>query len=254
MAAEAKPGTKSSTQTVAFDVGGKIFKVLYSPTLELHPTSLLKQLADDRDGDEPIFVEANPDLFPYLLDFHRNRKVYIPHTVSKAGIVHEAKKLGLNLKVTDIMQDSAPLAEQVSTMNQTIARKKEELSQDQKKIQKKLDLHRCEMLTNILSFCFLEQVAGSQEKITISWKSVVESRFVAERLENEDEKIKYRQKPFWSKQRLEALMTQMPTELSLKDIAESHSYSCEVFYASCGEIGAYADFHRAEFTPKLPLT
>ena len=38
--------------------GGKIYQVLREPTLSLHPTSLLTQLAKDQKDDKPIFVEG----------------------------------------------------------------------------------------------------------------------------------------------------------------------------------------------------
>jgi hypothetical protein len=38
--------------------GGKIYQVLREPTLSLHPTSLLTQMAEDQKDDTPIFVEG----------------------------------------------------------------------------------------------------------------------------------------------------------------------------------------------------
>mmetsp|Transcript_83907 Transcript_83907/g.242371 ORF Transcript_83907/g.242371 Transcript_83907/m.242371 type:complete len:118 (-) Transcript_83907:296-649(-) len=61
-------GKPPSKETVTFDVAGRTFKVLKEPTLSLFPDSLLNTLAEERNSDEPIFVEANPDLFPYVLD------------------------------------------------------------------------------------------------------------------------------------------------------------------------------------------
>ena len=43
---------------VTFNVGGKIYTVLREPTLSLHPTSLLTQLAQDKQDEKEIFVEG----------------------------------------------------------------------------------------------------------------------------------------------------------------------------------------------------
>ena len=43
---------------VTFNVGGKIYTVLREPTLSLHPTSLLTQLAEDKQDEKEIFVEG----------------------------------------------------------------------------------------------------------------------------------------------------------------------------------------------------
>ena len=51
------PMAKSASDLVTFNVGGKIYTVLREPTLSLHPTSLLTQLADTQDEKE-IFVEC----------------------------------------------------------------------------------------------------------------------------------------------------------------------------------------------------
>ena len=39
--------------------GGKIYQVLREPTLSLHPTSLLTQMAEEQKDDKAIFVEGS---------------------------------------------------------------------------------------------------------------------------------------------------------------------------------------------------
>eukprot|EP00438_Fugacium_kawagutii_P003815 Skav230262 [mRNA] locus=scaffold3387:120242:122601:+ [translate_table: standard] len=90
MACEAK-----SSDLVTFDVGGKIYKVLREPTLTLHPNSLLTQMAEEQKDDNPIFVEGDQDLFKFVIDYHRDRKVYLPITVSRDAVVNELKRFGL---------------------------------------------------------------------------------------------------------------------------------------------------------------
>mmetsp|Transcript_31720 Transcript_31720/g.73610 ORF Transcript_31720/g.73610 Transcript_31720/m.73610 type:complete len:269 (+) Transcript_31720:64-870(+) len=93
------------SETVVFNVGGRTFEVLREPTLAMCPNSLLSQLAEDWDSQTPIFVEANPELFHYLLDFHRHRKVHIPFTVSKEALLLEARALNLPLEQEHVIQE-----------------------------------------------------------------------------------------------------------------------------------------------------
>mmetsp|Transcript_88624 Transcript_88624/g.255584 ORF Transcript_88624/g.255584 Transcript_88624/m.255584 type:complete len:245 (+) Transcript_88624:99-833(+) len=110
-----KPEATELGPIVKFNVGGRIFEVLREPTLSLHPNSLLNSLAEEHTGDDPIFVEANPDLFQYMLDFLRHRKISIPRTVSKAAVQQEAAKLGLpGIQGEDIKQDPGRLADLTS--------------------------------------------------------------------------------------------------------------------------------------------
>ncbi|CAE8618877.1 unnamed protein product [Polarella glacialis] len=100
---------QATSETVKFNVCGKMFEVLRQPTLSLHPNSILSQLAEESDGSQPIFVEANPELFQYILDFHRHRKILVPITVSTAAILREAQLLGVRVTLADIETESFPL-------------------------------------------------------------------------------------------------------------------------------------------------
>mmetsp|Transcript_73995 Transcript_73995/g.207703 ORF Transcript_73995/g.207703 Transcript_73995/m.207703 type:complete len:192 (+) Transcript_73995:55-630(+) len=114
---------QSRSDTVKFNVGGRVFEVLREPTLSLHPGTLLSTLADEHSGDDPIFVEANPELFPYILEYLRSRSIHIPLTVSKGAVLAEASRLGLkSLAEGDVKQDVAPLS---ALMNDVLARHKE---------------------------------------------------------------------------------------------------------------------------------
>ena len=54
----AVPMAEGASDLVSFNVGGKIYTVLREPTLSLHPTSLLTQLAEDKQDEKEIFVEG----------------------------------------------------------------------------------------------------------------------------------------------------------------------------------------------------
>eukprot|EP00435_Cladocopium_sp_Y103_P046768 s687_g13.t1 len=98
----------NSSDLVTFNVGGKIYQVLREPTLSLHPNSLLTQMAEDQKDDKPIFVEGDQDLFKYVIDFHRDRKVILPITVSTDAVMRELKRFGLEATESQIVQDGVP--------------------------------------------------------------------------------------------------------------------------------------------------
>lgn len=113
-------------QTVKFNVAGKIFEALREPTLSAFPKSRLCQLAEDPSVTQPIFVDANSELFQYILDFHRHRKVIIPISVSAAAVLREAKSLGLPMTLDQVTQDCPPmgkLAAMISDATKTEAEK-----------------------------------------------------------------------------------------------------------------------------------
>mmetsp|Transcript_35954 Transcript_35954/g.58881 ORF Transcript_35954/g.58881 Transcript_35954/m.58881 type:complete len:223 (-) Transcript_35954:32-700(-) len=94
-----------SSDLVTFNVGGKIYQVLREPTLSLHPTSLLTQMAEDQKDDKPIFVEGNQDLFQFVIDYHRDRKVILPMTVARDALVRELNRFGLEPTEEQIVED-----------------------------------------------------------------------------------------------------------------------------------------------------
>eukprot|EP00913_Durusdinium_trenchii_P016549 g15554.t1 len=82
---------------VTFNVSGKIYTVLREPTLSLHPNSLLTQLAEEKGNEKEIFVEGDQDLFKYVLEYHRDRKILLPPMISKEAVLREVKRFGLDL-------------------------------------------------------------------------------------------------------------------------------------------------------------
>mmetsp|Transcript_22753 Transcript_22753/g.65450 ORF Transcript_22753/g.65450 Transcript_22753/m.65450 type:complete len:260 (-) Transcript_22753:118-897(-) len=99
----------SPRETVQFNVGGRIYEVLREPTLSLYPDCLLNTLAEESSGGEPIFVEADPDLFQYILQYLRGRKMCIPVLVSIKAVIDEAAKIGLVVEEKDIEREVLPI-------------------------------------------------------------------------------------------------------------------------------------------------
>ncbi len=102
------------SDTVKFNVGGRLFEMLRVPTLAHHPNSVLSQLAEDHDAPQPIFVEASPDLFQFIVDYHRHNQVHIPVTVTVAALLREAEVLGVPLTSNDIVQEAPPLGKMLA--------------------------------------------------------------------------------------------------------------------------------------------
>mmetsp|Transcript_93278 Transcript_93278/g.216821 ORF Transcript_93278/g.216821 Transcript_93278/m.216821 type:complete len:209 (-) Transcript_93278:41-667(-) len=105
----AQQPAKGRSETVVFNVSGKTFEVLREPTLAMYPCSILSQLAEDAEGNEAIFVQADPELFHYFLAFHFHQKIHIPMTVSKDAILLEARALNLPVKPEDVVLEAASL-------------------------------------------------------------------------------------------------------------------------------------------------
>ncbi|CAL1173055.1 unnamed protein product [Cladocopium goreaui] len=102
-----RPGfleTKAS-DLVTFNVSGKIYQLLREPTLSLHPTSLLTQMAEEEPTEQPIFVEGDQELFKFVIDYHRDRKVILPLTVSRSAVLRELHRYGLEVPKERIVED-----------------------------------------------------------------------------------------------------------------------------------------------------
>jgi len=63
--------------TVTFDVGGTLFKVL-AQTILACPSTLLASMLEDIsvNPEKPIFVDANPERFSFILDWYRYGEMY----------------------------------------------------------------------------------------------------------------------------------------------------------------------------------
>jgi hypothetical protein len=86
-------GSDAITETVQFNVGGKVYEVSKS-LLNAFPDTLLATKASTVTVS-PIFVDRDPDRFAYCLDFMRdNGKVHLTENVSKAALLKELKYFG----------------------------------------------------------------------------------------------------------------------------------------------------------------
>eukprot|EP00930_Biecheleria_cincta_P094348 TRINITY_DN8537_c0_g1_i1.p1 TRINITY_DN8537_c0_g1~~TRINITY_DN8537_c0_g1_i1.p1 ORF type:complete len:792 (+),score=150.28 TRINITY_DN8537_c0_g1_i1:60-2378(+) len=103
----------SSSETVQFVVKGRLFTVAV-PNLRLsvHPEATLSKAALGAcDGDGPIQIDGDPELFPYILDMHRlqshygSEKCIIPATMSKQSLLQEARKFGLKASLESIVYE-----------------------------------------------------------------------------------------------------------------------------------------------------
>eukprot|EP00928_Gymnodinium_smaydae_P013788 TRINITY_DN15000_c0_g5_i1.p1 TRINITY_DN15000_c0_g5~~TRINITY_DN15000_c0_g5_i1.p1 ORF type:complete len:289 (+),score=43.76 TRINITY_DN15000_c0_g5_i1:61-867(+) len=150
-----RPENRVSTRenTVKFNVGGKHFEVLYEPTLTLHRDSLLHQLAENAADGEEIFVEADSDLFQYMLNYHRHRKIYIPFTVSKDAVLREAQILGLPVRDEDIIQQTPPLGD-VMCLADSVFR---ESTED---VERQLLKAKIDTLAALIIKCALQKMKG----------------------------------------------------------------------------------------------
>eukprot|EP00928_Gymnodinium_smaydae_P047229 TRINITY_DN31505_c0_g1_i1.p1 TRINITY_DN31505_c0_g1~~TRINITY_DN31505_c0_g1_i1.p1 ORF type:complete len:314 (+),score=22.50 TRINITY_DN31505_c0_g1_i1:55-942(+) len=81
-----------SSGTVIFNVCGSYFEVLRQ-TIEGKPSTMLACLLDDvgTDSSVPIFVDANPDRFSYILDWYRFGEMHIPRDLPVDAILCDAR-------------------------------------------------------------------------------------------------------------------------------------------------------------------
>jgi len=78
--------------TVVFNVGGRHYEVLRQ-TIEARPSALLASLLDDigTDSAQPIFVDANPDRFAYILDWYRYGEIHLPADYPVMALLNDAR-------------------------------------------------------------------------------------------------------------------------------------------------------------------
>ena len=109
-----QPPLASAAGTVEFNVGGETFKVL-EQTIRAKPDTLLCTMLDDpacsgkpEKSTEPVFVEANAKLFPFILDWYRYGTILIPSSMSLQQMRRECAFFQLPDAVS-IKRDREPL-------------------------------------------------------------------------------------------------------------------------------------------------
>lgn len=105
------PGVAAKgSQVVAFDVGGTIFKVS-AKLIRTKPSTLLAQLLNDAAStSEPMFVDAAPERFSYLLDWYRYGEINVPRYVPVASLLRDAEYFNLpsELIVNGVLRNTCP--------------------------------------------------------------------------------------------------------------------------------------------------
>eukprot|EP00416_Gambierdiscus_australes_P016361 CAMPEP_0171070302 /NCGR_PEP_ID=MMETSP0766_2-20121228/9660_1 /TAXON_ID=439317 /ORGANISM="Gambierdiscus australes, Strain CAWD 149" /LENGTH=240 /DNA_ID=CAMNT_0011526755 /DNA_START=30 /DNA_END=749 /DNA_ORIENTATION=+ len=157
---------ESRGKTVLFNVGGKKFEVLRKPTLATYPSSLLSQLAGHAEGRETIFVEANSELFQFMLDFHRHRKIHIPLTVSKDAILREACALKLPVKPEDVVVQEAQLGTVDQLMADTCRGASEEIAIS-------LRANRCELLRDLVLQRVVKEIKAGKRPVEVALPDLI---------------------------------------------------------------------------------
>lgn len=93
------------SETVSFNVGGRIFQVRRS-LLEGFPNTVLARSVSKEwhEGGEPIFIDRDADRFRYCLDFMRDGQVQLMHPESPEALLKELEYYGFeNVNPKDII-------------------------------------------------------------------------------------------------------------------------------------------------------
>merc|ERR1719150_3021292 len=79
---------------VVFNVRGRHFEVL-PQLIRSHGGTLLASLLDDigTDGSHPVFVDANPERFAYILDWYRYGEMFVPSSCPVEAVLRDARFL-----------------------------------------------------------------------------------------------------------------------------------------------------------------
>eukprot|EP00928_Gymnodinium_smaydae_P027130 TRINITY_DN21079_c1_g5_i1.p1 TRINITY_DN21079_c1_g5~~TRINITY_DN21079_c1_g5_i1.p1 ORF type:complete len:412 (+),score=105.59 TRINITY_DN21079_c1_g5_i1:70-1236(+) len=88
-------------EQVAFNVAGKVFRVSVG-LVKSYPGGVLDRLlreVGESNPAKPIFVDGNPDRFPYILDWYRSGEMYVPASVPVAAVLADARRLALPAEV-----------------------------------------------------------------------------------------------------------------------------------------------------------
>jgi len=90
----AASGEDKESDTVIFNVGGQCFEILRYK-IESQPSTMLASLLSDIGTDvvsgKPLFVDANPDRFQYILDWYRYGELFVPSHCSIKAILRDCR-------------------------------------------------------------------------------------------------------------------------------------------------------------------
>eukprot|EP00928_Gymnodinium_smaydae_P027404 TRINITY_DN21205_c0_g1_i3.p1 TRINITY_DN21205_c0_g1~~TRINITY_DN21205_c0_g1_i3.p1 ORF type:complete len:363 (+),score=68.28 TRINITY_DN21205_c0_g1_i3:71-1090(+) len=105
---------------VTFNAGGRLFEVLPN-VIRRHGSTLLANLLDDigTDRGRPVFVDTNPDRFPYILDWYRYGEMFVPKDVAIDALLRDARFL--------MLPDNIRINGEIHTVQGSVARSIQEL-------------------------------------------------------------------------------------------------------------------------------
>lgn len=123
--------SNQKVSNVAFDVGGRIYKVSRS-LLEANPTTMLCRISSEtwqRDPNGTIFIERDNERFRYCLDYLRDGCVEIPMTVSKGALLKDLEYFGIEYNSDFVQREGGEerLPSFVSTLHVNVKRHKYQL-------------------------------------------------------------------------------------------------------------------------------
>ncbi|CEL93325.1 unnamed protein product [Vitrella brassicaformis CCMP3155] len=120
------------TSFVRLNVGGREFSVAIS-TLLRHPDTLLGQLVTNQSTAEyqqvqqgqPVFIDADPSLFPYVIDYYRHgTPLFIDGNTDTRRLMREMRYFGLNISDSETdLQRPPPSEEQRASRRDEVMRR-----------------------------------------------------------------------------------------------------------------------------------
>jgi len=107
--AKTKPSQVLQQDVVAFDVGGKKFKVLTS-VVKQKGGLLTELLEQTKQAEGAIFIDASPERFPFILDWYRHGQMFIPNNTPVAAALSEARffKLPQEVIINGVLRSTDP--------------------------------------------------------------------------------------------------------------------------------------------------
>ena len=113
----------SNTDTVCFNVGGRIFETSRS-LFDRYEETVLATLVSDTWQDDPtkppVFIDRNGDVFAHILDYLRYGSISLPLSVSKDMFLRDMDFFGIVPEEGTVKTYSEGWAEEVSNRRQKI--------------------------------------------------------------------------------------------------------------------------------------
>jgi len=125
---------------------------------------MLGQLVESESPSNLIFVEANPDLFGYILDYQRRRRIHIPEAAvikaSKWPAINAGLAKGFELKAEDVVQQEPDLSELGQLLAHDVSRVGTHL-QRRNNTQELIEKKKAMLLASLMGKCALQKAGPS---------------------------------------------------------------------------------------------